>query len=278
MQNDLANPSFTISPSYGHNYPPVVRGWSFWNLLRWTFTPLEFLESCAKRYGDCFTMRFGSGESVCVSHPQAIAEIFTNPQLYDYGRAQVALKFTMGDFSLLTLDGEPHRRQRQLLMPPFHGERMKAYGDTICQIAEQVIHLWQPGQPLTILPAMQEITLQIMLKVVFGLNEGERYRQMRSNIRKLLSIGADPLSYMFTFFPVLLKEWGPWKPLAVYEALKRQVDDLLYAEIRERRANFDPNRTDILTLLLSARDEAGAGMTDQELRFDWTRLFILPGR
>ncbi|WNZ21695.1 cytochrome P450 [Leptolyngbya sp. NK1-12] len=277
MQNNLieTRPIFaTLTEQPSSSYPPIVKAPRFWQLLQWTFRPLEFLDNCAQHYGDCFITRIGKAESVFFSQPEAIAHIFSNPELFDSGRAQQALKYSLGQSSVLTLDGEQHRQRRQLLMPPFHGERMRNYGDVICQITEQVTHQWQPRDVVTLLPFMNEITLEVILKVVFGLSEGERYQQLKDNIAQFLKIGADPFSYMLTFFPGIMQDRGPWKPLTLFLKRRQQVDELLYAEIRERRARFDPNRTDILTLLISAKDEAGDSLTDQELRDELMTMLL----
>jgi unspecific monooxygenase len=271
---DELTPRFTKLTGRSGHHPPIVQDFWFWQIWQWTFDPLAYLDRCAQQYGDCFVTQFGKLESVYVSHPEAIAEIFTQPELYDSGRAQQVLKYTLGNSSL-TLDGEPHRRRRQLLMPPFHGERMKSYGDIIRQITEQVAaQSWQVGQTITMLPLANDITLRVILKAVFGVAEGERFEQMRLRIQKLLSVGADPITYMATFFPALLRNRGPWRPLDVYTKLKQQVDEHLYAEISERRANSDHSRTDILTLLMSAQDEDGNHLTDLELRDELVTMLL----
>ncbi|QYO64757.1 cytochrome P450 [Leptolyngbya sp. 7M] len=136
-------------------------------------------------------------------------------------------------------------------------------------------HSWTSGKPMILLPYMNEITLQVILKVVFGINEGERYQRIKEEVRQFLAIGADPISYFVSAFPGLMQDRGRfWQPTKLYLAMRQRVDDLLYAEIRERRANFDPNRTDILTLLMSARDENGEALTDAELRDELMTMLL----
>ncbi len=116
--------------------PPVVQESALWQLYQWSARPLAFLEACERRYGECFVTNIGPYRNwVFFSHPDAITQIFTaNPDQFDVGRANQLLRSTTGVYSVLLLDGEPHARQRQLLMPPFHGDRMRAYGDLIVKV------------------------------------------------------------------------------------------------------------------------------------------------
>lgn len=116
-------------------YPPIHNTLPLWQLLQWMFNPLAFLDRCHHQYGDWFQPRLGNyKELILISDPTAIAEIFNHPENYQSGQANALLRPTLGDNSLLLLDGERHQRQRQLLMPPFHGERMRAYGELISQV------------------------------------------------------------------------------------------------------------------------------------------------
>ncbi|QYO62380.1 cytochrome P450 [Leptolyngbya sp. 7M] len=249
--------------------PPVVNSPYFWQLLQWTFWPVEFLDRCAARYGDCFAVRISKNQPfwVFISDPQMVAEVFAAAAgQMDTGRASRQVRYSMGEYSTLVLDGKPHQRHRKLLMPPFHGERMKAYGHEICDITTQMTCHWTPGTALTMLPVMNDITLQVILKTVFGLYSGERYEQIKLYLRQFLAVFGHPLFYPLSFFPGLLKDRGPWRPVENFMRMRRPIDDLLFAEIRERRQNFDPNQPDILTLLMAARDEDGQPLSDQELR------------
>uniref|UniRef100_B8HVM8 Cytochrome P450 n=1 Tax=Cyanothece sp. (strain PCC 7425 / ATCC 29141) TaxID=395961 RepID=B8HVM8_CYAP4 len=244
-------------------------------LLQWIFTPFAYLEDNQRRYGDIFTARFaGFPPFVLVSDPQAIDAILTAPvQQYDSGRANVILRPTLGDHSLLLLDGELHQRQRQLLMPPLHGERMRAYGQLICQITEAVMDQWQVGQNLTLRPWMQEISLQVILKAVFGLADHRRYQELKQLLSSLLELLTSPVGNVLAFFVNLQMDLGPWSPTGKFLHLKAQIDQLIYAEIAERRQEGS-DRSDILSLLLAARDEVGQPMSDQELRDELMTLLI----
>lgn len=255
--------------------PPSLQTPPLWHLLQWIIRPLEFLEASASRYGDSFTVKFGNLQPlIFLSHPQAIEKIFTSASQFDSGRGNWVLQKTLGDNSVLLLDGDRHQRQRQLLMPPFHGERMRAYGQLICQITEQVTSQWQPGQPFTVRPFMQEISLEVILRAVFGLDEGERYQQLKQRLGFLIDLTATRFGFATSFFPVLQRDFGAWSPGGRFARFKQGIDQLLYAEIQERRNAFDPTRSDILSLLLAARDEAGQPMTDEELRDELMTLLL----
>jgi unspecific monooxygenase len=242
-------------------------------LIPWITRPLEFMETCANRYGDCFTAKLGSSVTyVLFSNPQAIEQIFTaDPKQFGVNSI---LRATVGDNSLILLEGDRHQRARQLLMPPFHGERMRAYGQLISQISEQVTNQWTESSIIPVRPFMQEISLQVILQAVFGLHQGQRYEQLKSLLTSLLNFTTSPLIFSLAFFPGLMKDLGPLSPGRYFIRRKQKIDQLLYAEIRERREQLDPSGSDILTLLMSARDEAGQPMTDEELRDELITLLL----
>jgi cytochrome P450 family 110 len=244
-------------------------------LIRSIFYPSETLEGYARRYGDMFTLGAPSGAAMVVcSNPKYVQKIFSNPGLFDAGSGNLLLRFLLGEQSLILLDGDRHQRQRQLLTPPFHGERMRAYGELIWETTEQIIDQWKPGQPFTVRAPMQDITLRVILRAVFGLAEGERFDQLKQLLTELLESLSSPLSASLLFFPVLRKDLGAWSPWGRFLRLKQQVADLLYAEIRERRSQPDSSRTDILSLLLTARDQEGQPMSDEELHDELMTLLV----
>lgn len=257
-------------------YPPIHNTLPLWQLLQWMFNPLAFLDRCHHQYGDWFQPRLGNyKELILISDPTAIAEIFNHPDQYQSGLANALLRPTLGDHSLLLLDGERHQRQRQLLMPPFHGERMRAYGELICHVTQQVTQSWQVGQTIIIRPAMQEISLRVIMQAVFGLSSGERAVTLQQNLDRLLQVTTSRVGLFLLFFPALQRNWGPWSPYGRFLKLRQDIDDLLYAEIRDRRhRDPDSGRSDILSLLLAARDEAGQPMSDVELRDELITLLI----
>ncbi|HEY9599525.1 MAG TPA: cytochrome P450, partial [Cyanophyceae cyanobacterium] len=245
--------------------------------LHLTFRPLEYMETHAQRYGDPFRVgRQDSPGAVYFSHPQALQEIFTaDPdKMFMDGGGGGVLQDLLGENSLLLLSGERHQRQRRLLTPPFHGDRMKAYSQLICEVTKQVTAKWKIDESFPIRSSMQEITLRVILQAVFGLYEGQRFDQLRQLLSSLLDSISSPLTSSLVFFPFLRRDWGPLSPWRRFLNLKQQVDQLLYEEIRERRERGDFSGSDILTLLLSARDEAGEPMTEEELHDQLMTLLV----
>ncbi|HEY9674817.1 MAG TPA: cytochrome P450 [Waterburya sp.] len=258
----------------GPKTPPFVQ------TLQWMTHPLEFLDDCAHRYGDVFTVRRNNDRpDVYLSNPQAIQEILTtNPEQFDSGLRNGLLQILLGQhsISLSLLERDRHQRQRRLLMPPFHGERMRSYGQLICNITEQVMSQWIIDKPFSVRSSMQEIAMRTILSTVFGLHEGQRFEQLRQLLSSLLNSIGSPLSSSLIFFRSLQRDLGGWSPWGRFLRQKQLIDQLLYAEIWQRRKQPDPLRTDILSLLMSARDEAGQLMTDVELR-DQLMTLLLAG-
>lgn len=251
---------------------------SFIQRIQWVTDPVGYMEKAAQQYPDIFSAEVigSSHPMIFVQHPQAIQEILTNDRkkFAALGEENKILLPIVGNNSIFLLDREHHRRQRQLLMPPFHGERMRSYGDLIRQLTETVLSqvpLKQPFLPRTV---MQDISLQVMLQTVFGLYEGERYQKLKHLLGLLTSLFESPLKSGFLFFPFLQKDLGTWSPWGRFLRQRQQIDEILYAEIAERRAQQNSNSVDILSLLLSSRDEEDQPMTDEELRDELITLLI----
>lgn len=240
--------------------------------------PTKFLDTCAQRYGEIFTLRvlgLNSPPVVFVSSPQGIQDIFAVPaKQFDFGKATHVFQPLMGEKSVILQQGRSHQRQRQLLMPPFHGDRMKAYGQLICQITQEVTSQWKVGDLISIEQFMPDITLQIILRVVFGLNPGLRYQKLKQLLSSLLEDVTTPLYSSLFFFPPLQQDLGAWSPWGHFLRRRQQIDDLIYAEISQRRFETDA-RNDILTMLMSAVDDNGQQMTDIELRDQLVSLLLL---
>jgi cytochrome P450 family 110 len=248
----------------------------FIQLVQWIYQPLQLMENSAKAYGDCFTLWLTNKQPmVFLSNPQAIQQLFTDhlSNLDSRASAQI-LQPLLGENSLLLLSGTSHQRQRRLLTPPFHGDRMKAYGSIIANITKETISQWAIGQSFSVRDSMQEISLKVILQAVFGLHEGERYVQLQKLLRSILDLSGSALRSSISFFPGLQVDLGPWSPWGNFLRQRQQIDQLLYAEIQNRRDHPDPSRTDILSLMMSARDENGASMTDVELRDELMTLLV----
>ncbi|MEP0768145.1 cytochrome P450 [Trichocoleus sp. ST-U1] len=259
-----------------HNLPKGPNTPRSLRLMKFIFQPIKYLDDYAKAYGDTFTIQGSKGTPIVYfSQPQALQRIFTaDSSQLDAGRGNSGLEFLMGENSLLLLDGDLHQRQRQMLTPPFHGERMRAYGQIISEIAEQVMNQWTVGKPFNIRASMQEITLRVILRVVFGLDEGSRLEQLRSLIGSTLDLMTSRFNSSAFFFEFLKQDLGDWSPWGRMLRQIKQIDELIYAQIAERRAEANLNREDILSLMMSARDEAGQPMTDVELRDELMTLLV----
>lgn len=246
------------------------------NTLQWIFRPLEVLEERCKRDGETFVISKNTSPLVVYfTNPKAIQQIFTaEPELFDTSGANSILLPLLGENSMILLGGMKHDRQRRLLMPPFHGDRLRTYGQLIRGITEQVISQWQVGKPFLVRASVQEISLRVILSTVFGLHEGERFDQLRKILTLLLDSVGSPISSVLLFFSSLQKDWGAMSPWGRFLRLKQQIDQLLIAEIQVRRKQADFSRDDILTLLLAARDETGEPMTDDELRDELLTLLF----
>lgn len=271
LTKNSLNQTVTKLPD-GPREPQLLQ--SIWGVLK----PINYLETMHKRYGDIFLVpSFASFPSqLIISHPQAIQEIFTaEPNLFESGIGNKIILPIVGANSLILLDGERHLQQRKLLMPTFHGERMRAYGQLICEITEQVISRIKVGQSFLARPIMQEISLTVILRAVFGLKSGERYQQIRKILTAMLDSFNSPLSATLLFFKNLQIDLGSLSPWGNFIRQRERLDQLLYQEIHERRSLPESLvGEDILSLLLSARDEAGQPMTDEELRDElMTMLF-----
>ena len=249
---------------------------AFIQLMNWIFRPLDFLEECEKKYGEIFKLNLmGLPPFTLVSNPQGIEEILSvDAKKFDVGRTNNLAAGLLGDNSLVLLDGAPHRRQRKLMMPPFHGEKVKSYAETICQITEKVANRWQEKQTFVAQKAMQDITLETILHVVFGLSEGERHQQIKPPLIELLDLTGSPIKASVIFLPLLQQDWGEWSPWGKVERRKRRIYQLLQAEIDERRENIELLGNDVLSLLMLARDEKGEGLSDIELKDQMMTLLV----
>jgi cytochrome P450 len=212
---------------------------------------------------------------VYFSSPAALEAIFTaKPEQLSAGRGNQILKFLLGEHGIVLLEGQAHQRQRQLLMPPFHGDRMRSYAQIIQDITQQVSSPWTVGTTFAVRPAMQSISLQVILKAVFGLEGGSRYEQLRQGLTQMLDGIGSFFGAMLLFYPFLQKDWGAWSPWGRFLRLRQQVDALLYAEIADRRNQPESDRTDILALLMAARDAEGQPLSDIELRDELITLLF----
>ena len=233
------------------------------------------LYSCQDRYGDMFTLRIAyEGTWVILADPEAIKQVFTgDPKVFHAGEGNEILAPLLGRNSLLVLDEKRHMSQRRLLLPPFHGERMQGYGQTMQEIAAREIESWPTGTPHKLRPRMQALTLEIILRTVFGVDEGEagKLADLRAALRDFLDITTNPRFLL----PLLIV--GP-KRIRGVGALRRRidrVDELIYREIAERRQAEDiGEREDVLSMMIGATHEDGSPMSDEEMRDELVTLLV----
>lgn len=238
---------------------------------RWMFRPVPFMHQLHDRYGECFTIRLAQfGSVVVVTNPDDIRTIFTGPsELLHAGEANKVLEPIVGKNSVLLLDRGDHLRQRRLLLPPFHGERMRRYLEEIDQLANEGIDQWPLGEPFAMREKTQEITLDVILRVIFGISDPARRAAFRDRMTAL-----DPGQFRKIALPALRKDF-PGSPWRVFKRRRAALDALLFEEIAARRAMPREERgEDILSMLLDARDEQGEPMTDQELRDELMTLVV----
>jgi cytochrome P450 len=253
---------------------PPGPGWSLpRSTMRWWRRPLQTLEECRARYGDMFTYRMAhEGTWVFVSDPDAIKQVFTgDPRLLHAGAANIALLPVLGEHSVLLLDEPEHMKERKLMLPPFHGKRMKAYGEVMSQVAAEEIDRWPGDEPVRMRPRMQAMTLEIILRAVFGVDEGEGLNRLRDQLRRTLNLLSDPRRAIFMVLlgPDRLRRFPPFR------RQMERIDRLLYEEISARRGATDlAERDDILSLLLQASHEDGRPMSDRELRDELMTLLV----
>jgi cytochrome P450 family 135 len=219
------------------------------------------------RYGEPFTMRVpGFSPSLVFSSPELVKQVVTGkPDVFHAGLANRPLKPVLGRWSLLTLDRSPHMQQRKLLLPPFHGERLRAYGELIHELAEREAASWPIGEPFRLDRRMQDLTLEVILDVVFGITDEAR----KDGMRRLLPPYVDSSRHVVFWGPIAARNFGPIRLRETFVSRRDAVDALLYAEIAERRRMDDEElsrRSDILSMLVQATHEDGTPMGDRELR------------
>ncbi len=245
--------------------PPGSRRPALVQALRYGRDPLGFLAASQRRYGDIFTVRFPYfGRIVYVAEPDLVKEVFTgSPATFHAGEANATvLEPPLGPNSVLNLDEEPHMRQRKLLLPPFHGERVRRYGELIVEMTRREMAGWPVGEPFAMRPHTQRITLAVIMRAVFGVQDERRLARFAQLIDEFARRVGTIVSLPFT-----RHDLGRLSPWGRFVRARRALDEFVYAEIRMRRAEpGHEQRDDVLSLLLGARDEEGRPMSDRELR------------
>jgi cytochrome P450 family 135 len=250
--------------------PPLVQ------TLRWAFRPVAFMEDCRRQLGDSFSVRFLGFERpmVMISDPAAIKELYREPSHGLPPGRNIILEPILGPKSLLIQEGAEHLSRRRLMLPAFHGERMRSYEETMTEIVEAEIDSWPLQEEFPIHARMQAVTLEVILRVVFGVSSGPRLERLRGMLSTVLEETTAPGRQVLG---LALQRFGGNGPFARFEGQLREVDELLLAEIAEHRHRPDlAEREDILSMLMLAEFEDGTRMEDRELR-DQLMTLLLAG-
>jgi cytochrome P450 family 135 len=245
--------------------PPGPRLPAVANALRMWRDPVRFLLGLRRRYGDVVSVSFPSfPRLVYVADPELVKRVFTgDPHRFHAGEANATvLEPALGPHSVLILDEREHMRQRKLLLPPFHGESIRAYGNLMREIADRDIETWPVGRAFALRPHTQRITLDVILRAVFGVRDAKRFALAQ---RLVDEFGRR--SHTVMLFPYLRRRLGPLSPMVRFERARDALDRFIYEEIAERREEDpDIDRNDVLSLMLEATHEDGSPMSDVELR------------
>jgi cytochrome P450 len=258
-----------VSLPPGPTSPPLIQ------TLRWGFRPLPFMQECRERYGNSFSVKFLGFKSpmVMISDPEAVKALYSERAHGLPPGRNLILEPIMGPRSLLLLEGDEHLARRKLMLPPFHGKRMRSYQLLVEEIVAAEIDSWPLREAFPIHARMQAVTLEVILRVVFGVADGARLERLRRMLGRVLMETASPLAQLIGLASQRFGgRHGPW---AMFERQLRAVDELLYEEIAERRSQ--PNleqRDDILSALILARFEDGEPMSDSELRDQLVTLLL----
>ena len=237
--------------------PPGPRTPSLLQAAGWWTRPTAYLERCRARYGPRFTIRLpGQSPFVIISDTEEIKQIFQAPaDVLHPGEGSSILEPITGPNSVILLDEAPHLRQRKLLLPAFHGERMQRLSGLMQELAERELESWPRDEATALHPRLQRLTLEIILRAVFGLQRGAQLEALRERLTEILAFGESPLSLL----PPAQRLFAGRGPMARLERASAQADELIYALIEERRTQGTEGE-DVLNLLLDARDEDGEPM------------------
>ncbi|HEV2812910.1 MAG TPA: cytochrome P450 [Solirubrobacteraceae bacterium] len=249
----------------GPSWPAAVQAIAWWT------RPVPFMERCRVRYGSRYTIRMlGTPPFVTISDPAEVKEVFmAPPDVLHPGEGAEVLEPVVGKNSLILLDEKPHLEQRRLMLPAFHGERMKRLTGLMTEVIESEVESWPRDRALRLHDRMQALTLEIILRAVFGLDADERLDALRTKLVRVLDFGLTPASLL----PMLRRDFGPSHQWSDFLALRAEVDQMIFDLIDERRAE-DADRDDVLAMLLTARHEDDTPMSPQELRDELMTLLV----
>jgi cytochrome P450 len=240
--------------------------------VAWFTRPVAFFENCRRRYGKRFTIRLpGQRPFVHLSDVEECKQVLTAPpEVLHPGQGARLLEPLIGSNSLILLDEKPHLEQRKLLNPAFHGERIERLSDLVNDVAEREVAAWPRDEAVALHPRLQNLTLEIILRAVFGLDPGPRLDGLRDRLSTIMDWAAGPVANL----PPLQRELGGRGPWARFIKLRSEADALIFELIDERRADGSGDRDDVLAMLLAARHTDGSEMSPQELRDELMTLLV----
>jgi cytochrome P450 len=240
--------------------------------MGWWTRPTAYMERCRTRFGKRFTIRLlGAPPFVMLSDPGDIKEVFqAPPDVLHPGEGAKVLEPIVGRHSVILLDGDAHIEQRKLMLPAFHGKKMQELEGLMTEVTEREVESWPRNRPIPIHPLTQKLTLEVILRTVFGLDEGERLDRMRDLTTALAAFGTRPESML----PQMQHRLGRLTAWSKFLELQEQSDELLLEVIHERRASNGEDRPDVMAMFLAARHEDDTPMSDDELRDELTTMVV----
>jgi len=246
--------------------PPGPRLPALVQTVMWAVAPVRFAKSCLRRYGPLFTARIvGFGKVIYISTPEGVRRILLDDAGdFDATAANASISFVIGDHSLLMSDDVKHAERRRVLMRPLHGSNVADYIDVMVSVVEEEVRQWPVGATVRLLDCFQRVTLEVMIRAVFGITDSTRLARLRVLVPHLLDINP-----LIILVPAVRRQFGGLGPWAKFKRLLDEVNGIIFAEIADRRAelaaNLEGQRSNVLSALL-AEDANGDGVTDQELR------------
>ncbi|MEH2094390.1 cytochrome P450 [Nostoc sp.] len=249
-----------MKPPQGPKIPPILQ------IIRLMSDPLGYLEATSKLYGDIFTSSFiFDAPTVFVSHPEGIKEIYTNKNIASPGELNRNAAHTSGEKGILQLDGLKHKNRRQIMLPAFHGTRIQAYGQRIYDLTDEIMSKQIIGKPFSAYNTMKIFTLKVILSAVLGLREGEQYEKIEKELHSMLNCPQYPFWELSASIPFLRRDFGSWSPWGYFLRIKQRLQELLYAEIDRCRQQENFTSNNLLSLLVSAKDEANEPLSNEEI-------------
>lgn len=256
---------------------PQLKQSSLQQRFQWIVKPHKYMDMAMQQAPDMFIADvIAKGSYVFVNHPEGMRQMITSDRSSFFAGSQnnQLLKPLVGENSLFLIEGEPHKKRRKLLLPPFHGERMQSYANLICDLTHDLIGGLEPNQPFIARQISQKISLQVILEAVYGLQDSQRSQELQQRMTTLANIFESTLTSALLFLPWLQKDLGAWSPWGNLVRQQKAIDEAIDRELASRRTQDNSDRRDILSLMMSARDEAGEALKDEELRDELKTLML----